>query len=139
MPWSEYYQVWIATGMKAVFSHRSALALYELTDLIPTEFHVTVSRPSRKSLENVRYHTAALRAGEIATRHGLPLTDVPRTLYDLYRWGESPEWIAQATLQALERGLLSEDRLMERIEIYSKTFRKLIQNILKKGRVEIQQ
>lgn len=136
MPHSEYFQIWIATGMKGVFSHRSALDLYELTDRIPTEFHLTVTPTARRRVANVRYHTSKLQSDEVTTRHGLPVTDVPRTLYDLYRWGESPEWIVQATYQALDRGMISAARLLERTQSYSHAFGKLMRNAIEKRAIQ---
>ncbi len=132
MPYSDYYQVWIAKGLKGVFSHRSALALYELTDLIPTQFHLMFHRPPWRKIQNTRYHTAKLKAEEVTTRHGLPVTDIPRTLYDLYRSRESPEWIIQAAQQALERGMISEGRLMQRIQTYSQAFQRFMKEVLEK-------
>jgi predicted transcriptional regulator of viral defense system len=126
MPYSDYFQIWLSTGMNGVFSHQSALALYGLTDRIPTEYHVTVPRTSRRDGEGIRYHTSKLMPEEITVRHGLPVTDISRTLYDLHRGGESPEWIIQAAQQALERGMISEDRLRRRLEFYSKALMKLL-------------
>ncbi len=132
MPYSEYFEIWVSTAMKSVFSHQSALNLYELTDRIVTAFHLTVPRKASQRLENVYYHTSKLKTEEITTRHGLPVTDIPRTLYDLYRSRESPEWIIQAAQQALERGMISEGRLMERIQTYSQAFQRFMKEVLEK-------
>lgn len=110
-PHADLFAAWLAAGEQAVVSHESALSLYELTDLMPTEIHLTVPRTSSRRKTGMRLHTARLNPDEITRRAGLPVTTLPRTLADLLRWGIERVWIEQAVEQALERGLLSVDEL----------------------------
>lgn len=107
MPHADLFIAWLAAGEKAVVSHESALLLYGLTDLLPTEIHLTVPRTASRRLPGVRFHTAYLSPEEVTTRQGLPVTTVPRTLVDVLRSGVAEEWVRQAVQQALARGLVS--------------------------------
>lgn len=112
-PHADLIIAWLAAGEEAVVSHESALLLYGLTDLLPAEIHLTVPRTASRRLPGVRFHTAKLEPSEIARRHGLPVTALPRTLIDLIRSGVPQEWVMQAVRQAVERGLVSERTLRE--------------------------
>ncbi len=113
MPHADLFIAWLATGKKGVFSHETALMLYELTDLLSAAIHLTVPRTASRRLPDVRFHTAHLRPEDITRRLGLPVTTLPRTLTDLIRAGVAEEWIQQAIQQALARGLVSESVLRE--------------------------
>jgi len=110
-PYADLFTAWLVAGEQAVISHESALALYELTDLIPAEIHLTVPRSASRRRKGIRLHTGRLGAEEITYRAGLPVTTLPRTLADLLRLGVERIWIKQAIRQALARGLVSAEEL----------------------------
>jgi very-short-patch-repair endonuclease len=70
----------IACGSKAVLSHRAAAALWEIRHWIPPE--VTVPPPHR-GRAGILVHQLPLPADEVTTVDGIPVTTVPRTLFDL--------------------------------------------------------
>jgi very-short-patch-repair endonuclease len=73
----------LACGAGAVLSHRSAAHLWGLP---AGDSQVTVTIPARKSAHptGVRvYRARQLDAGDVARRHGLPLTSPSRTVIDL--------------------------------------------------------
>jgi hypothetical protein len=79
-----------ATGPGAVVSHRSAAKLHGLDLLGRASTTVALTRPpdstsSRTGRPGVRVHAAALPAGHVVTRHGIPVTSVARTVIDLAR------------------------------------------------------
>jgi predicted transcriptional regulator of viral defense system len=111
MPYADLFVAWLAAGEKAVVSHDSALALYGLSDQLPVEIHLTVARTASRRLAGVRLHTGRLASEEITRRYGLPVTTVQRTLADLSLAGLGEELLAQATRQALERGLVTAEAL----------------------------
>lgn len=111
MPFADLFVAWLASGGRGVVSHESALALYGLSDWLPSEIHLTVPRTASRRLPGVRLHTARLRPDEITYRQGLPVTTLPRTLADLIRGGWPTETITQAVRQALVQGLVSEETL----------------------------
>ena len=80
-----------ATGPTAVVSHHSAASLHGL-DMLGRGVSgtVTLTRPpdsskSRTGRPGVRVHAAALPAGHVVARHGIPVTSVARTVIDLAR------------------------------------------------------
>lgn len=112
----EMREKWLAVGAdKAVLCHESALALLELSDIIPDAVHLLVPRRHRglRRPPGTVIHT---RPGDEAVptvwRDGLPLTAPARTLVDVV--GKlQPEQVLMAVRQALERGLTTERQLRE--------------------------
>lgn len=97
-------------GDDAVASHDTALAVYELTDAMPSVIHVSVPHPFRGKRPGIVVHTAPLGDGDRTERGGVPVTTVERTITDvLARSGE--ELARSAAEQALERGLVTRRRL----------------------------
>ena len=96
-------------GEDAVASHDTALAVYELTDAMPSVIHVSIPRRFRGQRPGVVVHTAPLGDGERTERGGVPVTTVERTITDvLARSGE--ELARSAAEQALERGSVTRRR-----------------------------
>lgn len=95
-----------------VISHDSALALYEMSDLMPNEVHLTVPRSFRKRLvPGIRLHRAALKPVEVIDQ-GLFRTTTPiRTLMDAACSSLSPEHLASAVGEAFRRGLTSKPKI----------------------------
>lgn len=72
----------LASGSTAVLSHHSAAALWGLRSY--TERAVEVTSPSKStSSKLVRRHHKALPADEVTVKEGIPVTTVPRTIFDL--------------------------------------------------------
>jgi very-short-patch-repair endonuclease len=72
----------LACGPGAVLSHRSAAALWGMRDPGSRAIEVTTPRKSR-SHAAIQRHFAVLPADEVTTERGIPVTTVPRTLFDL--------------------------------------------------------
>lgn len=69
-------------GPGTVLSHRSAAALWGL--LPPSSIAPEVTRPTRfRSRPGLRTHRSALRSDEVTRVDGIPVSSVPRTLFDL--------------------------------------------------------
>lgn len=71
----------LAAGDGAVLSHCCAAALWGVRKEVPREPEVTVARVCR--VPGVRAHRLPLPPDETATVDGIPVTTVPRTLFDL--------------------------------------------------------
>ncbi len=112
-PFEDLYAAWLIAGPAAVISHESALAVYGLSDHLPSRAHVTVPRTASRRRAGVRLHTNHLKRGEITRREGLPVTTVPRTLSDVAVSGLAEELIVQSVREALERGLTTADELRQ--------------------------
>lgn len=104
----DLYVAWLQAGPNAVVSHDSALAVFDLSDALPTEIHLTLPRTSSRRRSGIRMHTTALTADEVTARDGLPVTTVARTIADAIRSGLASEHVAQAIVEALDRGLVTE-------------------------------
>ncbi len=107
---------WLAVGRdKAVLSHESALALLELSDVIPDAVHLLVPRRYRglRRPPGVVLHTHADDDSvSIVWRDGLPVTAPARTLVDVADEIQ-PDQAAMAIRQALQRGLLTSRQLQQ--------------------------
>lgn len=71
----------LASGAAAVLSHRSAAALWGVRP-VGAMIEVTAPRKTR-STASIRRHRSLLPADEITTYEGVPVTTVPRTIFDL--------------------------------------------------------
>jgi predicted transcriptional regulator of viral defense system len=69
-------------GEGSVLSHRPAGALWRLRRSAPERSEVTVPR-ERRQCGAVRFHCARIEPDEVTVVDGIPVTTVPRTLFDL--------------------------------------------------------
>lgn len=69
-------------GSGAVLSHRSAAVLWGIRDPTSRSIEVTTVAKSR-SRGSIHRHFAVLPPDEVTTERGIPVTSVPRTLFDL--------------------------------------------------------
>jgi len=89
----------LASGAEAVLSHRAAAALWGIRSPVGGPVDVTVPHRSRSSAQ-IRRHLAVLPADEVTTRDGIPVTTVPRTIFDLAT--VTPEHGVEAALRESE-------------------------------------
>jgi predicted transcriptional regulator of viral defense system len=94
--------------LQGVFSHETALSLFELSDLQPEKLHMTVPRGYRRHSEIPKIlilHHATIEPSECEERRGYRVTKPFRTIADIVRaQAVSPEFIKQAVNQALNKG-----------------------------------
>jgi Protein of unknown function (DUF559) len=72
----------LAAGPKAVLSHWSAAALWTIRPNARSVIDITTPHKSR-SWGGIRRHHKALPAEEVTVWDGIPVTTVPRTIFDL--------------------------------------------------------
>jgi very-short-patch-repair endonuclease len=72
----------LATGAEAVLSHWSAAALWRIRPNNRSIIDVTTAHKSR-SWDGIKRHHKALPAEEVTAHKGIPVTSVPRTIFDL--------------------------------------------------------
>jgi len=111
-PYEDLFVAWLRTGPNSVISHESALAVYELSDVLPGEAHVIVPRSASRRRKGIRLHTNRLRPDEVTRRAGLPITTVARTIADVIASGLAQEQAGQAIREALRRGLTTRESLL---------------------------
>jgi very-short-patch-repair endonuclease len=105
----------LATGSGAVLSHWSAAALWMIRPNARSLVDVTTSHKSR-SWDRIKRHHKALPADEVTVRDGIPVTSVPRTIFDLAAT-EDVDAIASMLRESEHRNLsdrLSLPHLVER-------------------------
>ncbi len=112
-PNEDLFVAWLRTGPHSVISHDSALALYDLSDLLPDTIHLIVPRTASRRHPGLRLHTNRLQPGDVTQYAGLPVTSVPRTIVDMIASGLSEELVRQAIDDALRRGMVTADQLRD--------------------------
>lgn len=103
--------VWLWSRNEGVFSHETALFLHHLSDALPIRAHLTLPA-AWKAREIQIPDEVAIYYGDVADSDRawvgpLPVTSVRRTLADCLHASVAPELVAQASVQAAERGLIS--------------------------------
>jgi predicted transcriptional regulator of viral defense system len=104
---------WVWTNYRGVISHESALALYDLSDVMPGRVHLTVPPSFRRTSADYDLHWARLEPGEITEYEGLSVTTPARTIVDAATAGTGPEQIEMAIRQAIARGLASSGQVKQ--------------------------
>lgn len=108
---------WLWSAQAGVISHQSALALLELSDTLPARIHLTLPEAWRRRRLRVPsdlvVHHADVPSSDRSWFGAIPITTPLRTLNDCAEAGLSPEFLRQAAVEALERGLVTTDELAE--------------------------
>lgn len=103
--------LWLWSDRAGVFSHETALALHDLSDVLPGKVYMTVPAPwQRRRLrvpEDLVLHFANVEGVERAHFGAVPVTAPLRTLRDSLAADLAPGFVEQAMLQARRRGLIS--------------------------------
>lgn len=98
---------WLWSRKQGVISHESAATMYELGDLLPAKVHLTVPPTFRKRpVEGVVLHRAALQAGDVEVRDGVPVTTPLRTVLNLASAHLDPDRLTAVVKDGTRKGLL---------------------------------
>lgn len=96
---------------QGVYSHQTALALFDLSDLMPRRLYMTVPPGFRRNApvpDVLVLHRGRLAPSEIEARSGYCVTRPLRAITDLLKEAAvSGDYLSQALQQALERGLIT--------------------------------
>jgi predicted transcriptional regulator of viral defense system len=108
--------VWLWSRNEGVFSHDSALFLHDLSDVLPIRAHVTLPVSWKTRLiqipQDIAVYYADIPKEDRAWVGPLPVTSVRWTLSDCLHTSVSPELVAQASVQAAERGLITAEEVL---------------------------
>jgi len=129
-PHEDLFIAWLRVGKGAVISHESALALYELSDVMPTETHLIVPPGASRRHQGLRLHTNRLQPDDVTTYAGLPVTTVSRTLAHVTAAGLADELVIQAVREAIQRGLVTKKRLLDMANQQGGRVQRLVQTAL---------
>jgi predicted transcriptional regulator of viral defense system len=120
---------------QGVYSHQTALSLYDLSDVMPAKLHMTVPKNFRRNSEIPRVlvlHFADLPQNDIGAVHGVRVTKPMRTIFDLLEHGEVPfATLRQALREGQRRGLIRRNEIAEARKHYAgnKQLRTLFQKV----------
>ena len=107
--------IWLWSEQAGVFSHQTALALHDLSDVLPSLIHLTLPEAWRKRRlrvpEGVVLHYGDVPESDLHWFSAVPATKPLRTLEDCAAENMGPELLRAAALDALERGLATADEL----------------------------
>jgi len=108
-----HYSLWSRDRQEKVqgtYSHETALTMHGLSDVMPTKLSMSVPDHFRKSAKTpkiLKLYYQAVDPGDREERAGYQVTKPLKTLLDLVTMKEtSEEFIEQALLEALDRGLI---------------------------------
>ncbi len=118
--------------VEGVYSHHTALSLYDLSDLNPAKLHMTVPTDFRRNSEIpgiLVLHYADLPETDITTAHGFKFTRALRTILDLIEAGTvERNFIRQALKQAVHRGIVTRQQI--RNTRMDERTRKIVEEVL---------
>src|SRR5437899_3116766 len=101
--------------VEGVYSHNTALSLYDLSDLNPAKLHMTVPTHFRRNSEIpgiLVLHYADVAEGDVQTAQGFKFTRPIRTILDLIEEDTvERSFIRQALRQAIDRGLITRQQV----------------------------
>ena len=108
--------IWLWSEQAGVFSHQTALALHDLSDVLPSRVHLTLPTGWQKRRlrvpEGVVLHWGEVQQENLSWFGPVPTTAPARTLADCASANLGPELLRQAALDALARGLVVEAQLV---------------------------
>lgn len=100
-----------------VYSHETALRIYDLSDVMPAKLHMTVPRSFRRNApvpDVLVLHRANLQPDEVDERQGYRVTRPIKTLVDLIRAQTLPEeTLRSAFAEASQKGLITQSEIAQ--------------------------
>ncbi len=121
--------------VEGVYSHQTALSLYDLSDVNPANLHMTVPRGFRRNSDIpgiLVLHYADLPESDVQAAQGFKFTRPLRTILDLIEAGTvERNFIRQALRQAVDRGLIT--RQLIRNMRMSGPARKVVEEVLRRA------
>jgi predicted transcriptional regulator of viral defense system len=128
LDWSNY---------RGAVSHESALALYDLADVMPSRVHITVPTSFRRAdIPSFDVHWSNLPDDQIALYDGIRVTTVPRTIVDAASAGTGPEQLQLAVEQAVARGLASPGQIRDAAARPRYRYRRTAQPLIERALVD---
>lgn len=107
--------IWLWSESKGIFSHETALAMHDLSDLLPSKRHITLpnawSRRRLRAPKGVVLHFGDFKASEWSWIGPVPVATAGRSVIDCVRAHVSNEFLDQAIAQGVRRRLFTRQDL----------------------------
>ena len=120
--------------VEGVYSHHTALTLYDLSDLNPAKLHMTVPTDFRRNSDIpgiLVLHYADLPEADVKMGQGFKFTRPLRTILDLIEAGTvERSFIRQGLRQAVDRGLITRQQI--RNTRMTGPARKIVEDVLRR-------
>jgi predicted transcriptional regulator of viral defense system len=117
-------------NVQGVYSHETALSMYDVSDVMPAKLHMTVPNKFRRGTkipEILVLHKADLTQDDIAQKQGHRVTTPARTLLDIIEEDTQEENIIQQAVREFKtKGMISKKEICRIIEEYPKSARYFI-------------
>ena len=100
--------------IQGVYSHETALQIYDLSDISPFKLHITVPVDFRRNSQIpdiLVLHKCNLHSSEWQTISGYRVTTPTRTLFDMLCSDVSKAFISQIVKEGTSRGLFPKQKL----------------------------
>lgn len=108
-----FYSLWSRNRndeIQGVYSHETALAHYEISDVNPSKLHMTVPKSFRRNSKIpkvLKLHFADLTKEMIQDSRGFLVTKIGRTISDVIQCGWIPfDIVRQAITESYQKGLM---------------------------------
>jgi len=139
-PHEDIVAAWLKLApRRAVVSHDTALALYDLAPTRSREIHLTLPRErrprARRSRTTVKLHTTTvpLVRTEVSSRFGVQITSPARTIADVADIGADPSVVIEAAARALTTGLVTPEELHAAVRGRSARVRQLVERAVEEA------
>jgi predicted transcriptional regulator of viral defense system len=98
-----------------VYSHETALAIHDISDVNPDKLHMTVPKNFRRNSAKpdiIELHLSTLKSNEVDYIHGVRVTKPLKTIVDIIKDENlTDDLIKQAVVEATNKGMISKDAL----------------------------
>src|SRR5687767_12129203 len=132
----QYLQAWVWSNYRGAISHESALALYDLSDVMPVQVHLTVPPDFRRRSAPYVLHWSELPESDVTMHDGVQVTTPARSIVDAAAYGLGPEQIHAAVKQALARAMTNGDQLRGAAARSGYRHRRVVQPLIERALVD---
>jgi predicted transcriptional regulator of viral defense system len=129
--YEEIYAAVVSIGEEAIVGYETALYIYGLSDIIPSEIHIIVPRSSSRRRTHIKMHTNQLDEQDITIYEGFRITTVARTIVDVLSSHADLDQVYLAVTQAIAQGLTTEDNLLGQARKKSRKFQRELKTLIK--------
>jgi predicted transcriptional regulator of viral defense system len=129
----EIYAATVSVGDQAIVGYETALYIYGLSDIIPTDIHLILPRSSSRRRKHIKMHTTKLDDQDITVYEGLRITTVARTIVDVLSTHADLHQVQLAISQAIARGMTTQEKLIHQARKRSKTMLRKLEGLLERG------